>query len=570
MSKRIAAIAAAFFLAMILLRLLYVRRGEIIYDEFQHLHAAYLVAGGQTPYVDFFEHHTPAFYYLAAPLLRLSALDFDTILSMRYLSLAAGLLAILIAAWWARRLRGNVAAVLVGAVGLADMFLFSRGSILFLDVFAAPLLMLSAILLSESRGRFRATFASGLAMGAAILFTQKAVMAGFAVALVFFARWLRRNDAGGGSESGIGLRGWCREISGFAAGGAAAALALPAMLGLGGLEAFWRDNVVLNMAWKARHFPTREIAALAGTGGTVYLIALVGLAVRLRGLWQRRFCVLPEDVPALFLASLGLGIVFLPVVWSEYFITAVNFATLVAGLFLFDLGRQGTADSPSAPTLPDGLEGRPTRIGWPAAVWLLVAACAVVSLVDLFGRWLVSYHPLSTAALVAVLVLWGVIGGTLVGLRRARNPAWMVAAVALLLVFPVVEQADFLWQEPNDAQRARVAFVLAHTRPDEPVFDGYSGYGLFRPHAYRYWFLHEEVQQMLSREELEHGVIDALERSRRRLPSATAGPSNCPTRCRITFRGRTCRRSFRTSSSATIRRKRGWSSRGCLLPWAKP
>ena len=169
------------------------------------------------------------------------------------------MLTILIASWWARRLRGNAAAVLVATLGLADMFLFSRGTILFLDVFAAPLLMLSAVFLSESRGRFWATFASGLAMGVAILFTQKAVVAGLAVAMVFLARWLRREDAGDGSGGdGIGVRGWLREVAGFATGGAAAALLLPATLGFGGLGAFWQDNVVMNMAWKARHFPSRD------------------------------------------------------------------------------------------------------------------------------------------------------------------------------------------------------------------------------------------------------------------------------------------------------------------------
>jgi len=46
------------------------------------------------------------------------------------------------------------------------------------------------------------------------------------------------------------------------------------------------------------------------------------------------------------------------------------------------------------------------------------------------------------------------------------------------------------------------------------VFDGYSGYGVFRPHAYRYWFLHDEVQLMLSAEELGPKVIEAIQACR--------------------------------------------------------
>lgn len=41
-------------------------------DEFEHLYAAFQIAAGQIPYVDFFEHHHPLLWYLFAPLTRLS------------------------------------------------------------------------------------------------------------------------------------------------------------------------------------------------------------------------------------------------------------------------------------------------------------------------------------------------------------------------------------------------------------------------------------------------------------------------------------------------------------------
>ncbi len=37
-------------------------------DESQHLHVAWLVAQGQVPYRDFWEHHLPFFHYAMAPL----------------------------------------------------------------------------------------------------------------------------------------------------------------------------------------------------------------------------------------------------------------------------------------------------------------------------------------------------------------------------------------------------------------------------------------------------------------------------------------------------------------------
>ena len=38
-------------------------------DELEHLHAAWCITQGQVPFRDFFEHHTPALYYLLAPVV---------------------------------------------------------------------------------------------------------------------------------------------------------------------------------------------------------------------------------------------------------------------------------------------------------------------------------------------------------------------------------------------------------------------------------------------------------------------------------------------------------------------
>ena len=45
--------------------------GFQIVDEFEHLHASWLVSAGKVPYKDFFEHHNPLLWYLSAPLVSL-------------------------------------------------------------------------------------------------------------------------------------------------------------------------------------------------------------------------------------------------------------------------------------------------------------------------------------------------------------------------------------------------------------------------------------------------------------------------------------------------------------------
>src|SRR5262249_17869013 len=51
------------------LRTRYLLRSPLAVDELEHVHAAWLVSKGQTPYVDFFEHHPPLFYFTLAPVV---------------------------------------------------------------------------------------------------------------------------------------------------------------------------------------------------------------------------------------------------------------------------------------------------------------------------------------------------------------------------------------------------------------------------------------------------------------------------------------------------------------------
>jgi hypothetical protein len=50
----------------------------------------------------------------------------------------------------------------------------------------------------------------------------------------------------------------------------------------------------------------------------------------------------------------------------------------------------------------------------------------------------------------------------------------------------------------NADKQASIRFVIENTAPGESVLDGYTGVGVFRPHAWRFFFLHAELRQMLS------------------------------------------------------------------------
>jgi hypothetical protein len=207
----------------------------------------------------------------------------------------------------------------------------------------------------------------------------------------------------------------------------------------------------------------------------------------------------------LFLASLGAGIFLLPVVWEEYFVVLVPFAVVVAGVTLTRWAQQYLE-----------AEGRSGAVADRRRRLISGAALALfgVTLLDLIGRKLAPSNPLSSWAVLVVVGGW-VLTLTLIRMtptahRHQRAALWLV----FFLVFPLVEQVDWIRHNSNAEQRERVAYVLSHTRPTDTVFDGYSGFGVFRQHAYRYWFLHEEMQAMLSEDELSTRIIEALERQR--------------------------------------------------------
>ncbi len=56
--------------AMVIIAYMAVFSGFQIVDEFEHLHASWLVSVGKMPYRDFLEHHNPLLWFLSAPIVR--------------------------------------------------------------------------------------------------------------------------------------------------------------------------------------------------------------------------------------------------------------------------------------------------------------------------------------------------------------------------------------------------------------------------------------------------------------------------------------------------------------------
>jgi hypothetical protein len=485
-------LAGLLLLLLLAVKVRHLQTAHIIRDEFEHMHAVWLVHDGQMPFADFFEHHTPLFYFVGATILPLRNASFQTMIRARYEGLAMEILVVVIALLWVRRRFGSAEALVVGTLFCTNIFLYLYGGFTYLDTYAAPLLLGSAILLDDQRNGWRIAL-SGLAFGLSVLLAIKAMMAAFAYLAYFLARAITE------LRTADGRRIWFKHVALFILGGLLSCALLAFLLGKAGMQGLWLDVVVMNSRWKSRYFPFEVTRLLATTDPLIYLVAIVAAFRQMWSLARRGFKVDDLDLPAFFLLSLCLGIFLIPVVWEEYYLLVLPFALILAGMTLTDFARKYL--------LREGkfLSGVDRR------TWLIVLLLTAAMAIPAFTE--VGHLSKLGAARLAVIVTAWVALFLLLAWKRSMSPRWKaILLIALVSVYPLQQQVYLLFRSlKNGEQRARVNYVMAHTKPSDAVFDGNSGYGVFRPHAFKYWLLHDEVQAMLTPEEKGPGLVESLQ-----------------------------------------------------------
>lgn len=101
----------------------------------------------------------------------------------------------------------------------------------------------------------------------------------------------------------------------------------------------------------------------------------------------------------------------------------------------------------------------------------------------------------------------------LVGMVRGPVRGWLLAVAVLgLSVLPTLDIVQALRQR-NDKQLTRLRYVYANTSATDAVMDGWEGMGVFRPHAFYYYFIHEELLDMLPKSRV-NAFVDDLEAGR--------------------------------------------------------
>jgi len=416
-------------------------------DEFEHAHAAWSLFRGMLPYRDFFEHHTPWYYYALRPLFHWFAVDasFDGgshfLLATRVLSLLATVasLAVVVAMGerWMRETQDQAAVAPLAALLLVSQPVFlqktleARPDVPALLLFVGALgLLVRGLTDARQQGpvRMRWFVAAGLCQGGAVMFTQKMlfVLPGLCGGLALWALF-------GGDVSRRTRRVLAVVVFG-------AALVVPGVLtwalfaARAAGPAFITNNFLLNARW--RPMATHQGSKFLLTSGPVLALSLLGAAASLRQWRQRR-----DEVGLILFctaASLFAGLLVMPVAQRQYYLM-------------------------------------------PLPIVCLFAARGLLVLVG----WVRTRARKGTRGLV--------VAGLGVGLA--------------ILPFFALRGA---YRDGNEPQLARLREVYQRTAPTDLVMDGWEGTGVFRPHAFHYFFLHAEAVAMLPPQDLSL-YLDKLE-----------------------------------------------------------
>ncbi|HOE13033.1 MAG TPA: glycosyltransferase family 39 protein [bacterium] len=464
--------------------ILLIRIPEFLYrlfdpDEFEHLHAAFCINNGMVPYRDFFEHHTPLFWMGLQPLYLFFENPIRMLLAGRLLMFFVTVGIVLVTCQLSSLLYGRCVGVISVLLLICIQMFVEKSMEIRPDgletLFWLLFLQLGIRAIHSERGFVYFLF--GICAGISILFSQKVIPG---IAGVFLA-WRLLNIKPQKERPPLTLSRFAL----FSAG-----VLLPVVLtGLlflffGAFGAFVHRCFLFNALWEIRTGPFPVCLEFVRENPMVFALGVVGILYLLRNCREA-----PEN--ALLLGSLagtGVGIIWIPIMQRQYLMLLYPLWAICAAKWMADRVLYEKQKS--------------SRIYDFLFAVLLGVSLAISSTEDgrPFGNHLFILLIFVGTCVFSVLFL------------RVRE-ALTVFIVMVISLGPILKplQPNYV---RNTAQKEYIRLIDEETDPDDCVLDGWSGYAFFRPHAYYYFFLHPEIRAMLTGDELDKNVIEAIQRNK--------------------------------------------------------
>ncbi|MBO5038466.1 MAG: glycosyltransferase family 39 protein [Alphaproteobacteria bacterium] len=155
-------------------------------DTLEHVHSSWLVYSGKIPYKDFFQHHNPLLWYVGAPVVGLFEYSLRAVDAANMLTVTVTIITL----FYIYRLNKDFLSTSLGGLIAASFFMLPQESLYNKD-FKPDNFMTSCLIIGlyylcryVKSQRLSSLVVSFLMFFAAFMFTQKALLALFAIGLV--------------------------------------------------------------------------------------------------------------------------------------------------------------------------------------------------------------------------------------------------------------------------------------------------------------------------------------------------------------------------------------------------
>jgi hypothetical protein len=467
-------------------------------DELQHLHAGYCVWRGLVPYRDFFEQHQPVLWYVSLPFFAIWGASLNVLFAGRVLIWFIGAITVGLTWHLGNRFFGRLAGPMAVLLLVMHPPYQEKNVEWRPDNLAVPFVLTSILCLDRTAGpnaRWWSALA-GASFSAAFFCTQKAAYAqlGMIAAAIWATAAIRNRGTAedfAGTPAGTGITG---KAFAFITGGA---LVAAGVLGFfyqqGALEPFFQLTIVAPIQWQTREPILRYMVNQLASGAVFWSAGVAGWLLVVSDILRRQNRSVGVATIAGGALTHALGLLHVPAAFHQYYLPLSPLVALLAAHALAVIATWRRSTVPRT------------------AIMMAVVAALTVTVTALALRSLDMFLSLAwIPVMVALLVLSAVL--CLFGYRRAG--ALMVLTVSAVGAISY-HAIQFQWSHENHTRR--IEQLMQATDPDDAFFDGFSGYGALRPHAFYVFWINHHSWPMIPMEQKRDGIVQALQNPRTRV-----------------------------------------------------